>query len=360
MRGRIDDVLKYTPDTEGWHSVTGLGFFLQEIPGVSEGISESMLDRTVFLIEWSKATYVTYGLIAQPTTDELVRVAEESFFDDILIHYESQGVTTEEDLGYTTSSWDLFESMHMDIEGVYALWPLNQSSGTNVPDISGYERDGTTSNMEDADWVSGKLDNCLIFDGVNELVNCGDIANFERTDPFSIEFWFRTSTSSVTQAFISRALSTGNLTGWYVTHFSGFLFFNLRNTSTNWLQVRTSTGGYNDNAWHHAVITYSGNSLPSGVIFYVDNTVISNLITSNTLSASIQNSANCEMAHGGGVGYYNGYLDEVVIYDKVISSSDVSYRWNSGSGRLHPATLAQNTLTTTITDRTFHSSIVYV
>jgi hypothetical protein len=361
LRGRIEDVLKYTPDTDGWHSVTGLGFFLQEIPGVSEEISEAMLDRTVFLIDWSKASYVTYGLIAQPTIDELVRVAEESFYDDLFIHYESQGVTDEEDLGYTTSSWTLFESMHDDIPDAYARWPMNESSGTNVPDVTGNGRNGTTVNMEDGDWGPGKLGNCLTFDGVNESVNCGDNGNFEYNESWSVEFWFNT-TVTVTDMVISRRETSGDARGWDVRHQNGYIVINLRHDSSNYLYVRFDVSGLNDGSWHHVIITYSGSSLASGIIGYIDNVAESNIVISDTLgSNTILNSANLYIASLNGAGnWYGGKLDEVAIYERVLTSSEVAYRWNSGAGRPYPATLAYNTEVNVLTDRTFHSSIVYV
>jgi len=111
LRGYIDDILKYTPETDRWHSVNGLGFFLEEIPGVSAGISASMIDRINFLIEWGKASYVTTGIIVSPIDEELVFVLIETMLEPLHIHSEEQGVATETDLGYTTTSWNLFESL---------------------------------------------------------------------------------------------------------------------------------------------------------------------------------------------------------------------------------------------------------
>ncbi len=106
--GRVDDILKYTPDTEGWHSVSGLGFFLEEIPGISDGISASMLDRTRELIEWAKASYVMWGLTLLPMTEE--------YFSSNMILEEEYLILSPviepliEELGWETSSWSLFTS----------------------------------------------------------------------------------------------------------------------------------------------------------------------------------------------------------------------------------------------------------
>ena len=44
----------------------------------------------------------------------------------------------------------------------YGHWSINEESGTNVPDTSGNARHGTATNIEDADWIAGKLGNALI------------------------------------------------------------------------------------------------------------------------------------------------------------------------------------------------------
>ena len=42
-------------------------------------------------------------------------------------------------------------------------WPMNESSGTNVPDVSGNGFDGTT--LHDPGWSAGRSHNCLTFSG---------------------------------------------------------------------------------------------------------------------------------------------------------------------------------------------------
>lgn len=42
-------------------------------------------------------------------------------------------------------------------DNLLAVWNMDESSGTNVSDSSGNGNNGTTQNMEDADWVTGKI-----------------------------------------------------------------------------------------------------------------------------------------------------------------------------------------------------------
>jgi hypothetical protein len=109
---------------------------------------------------------------------------------------------------------------------------LNESSGTSVSDSSGNNRNGTTVNMEDGDWVAGKLNNALIFDGTNEYINCGDIANFERTEPFSVDFWIKTSSVSTSQIVGRRSSTTPATQGWDALIVAGVAAITLSNNAT--------------------------------------------------------------------------------------------------------------------------------
>jgi len=61
--GTQTDKLRYTPDSLGWHSCVGLGFFLVSIPAVSQPLTTEQEDRLDFLIEWGKASFVTIEII---------------------------------------------------------------------------------------------------------------------------------------------------------------------------------------------------------------------------------------------------------------------------------------------------------
>lgn len=111
LQGKITDILKYTNDGDGWHAVHGLGFFLEEVPGVSGPLTAEFLARVREMIEWTKASYVTTDLTAVTIDEELwlmSRVLDS--FEDFFAFAENVSSPIEEDLGYTTTSWSLFES----------------------------------------------------------------------------------------------------------------------------------------------------------------------------------------------------------------------------------------------------------
>lgn len=213
----------------------------------------------------------------------------------------------------------------------YASWHLNETSGTNVPDNSGNGRNGTTVNTPI--WAAGKLNNCLQFDGSTQYVTCGNIANFERTDSFSVDCWIKTLTVATTQ-IVGRRLALTTTQGWDVLTVAGVVAITLSNSTLtpNALSVR-STNAINNNVWRYVAITYSGTSLPTGVSIYIDGTKETNNVVANTLTASVVNNADCSIGSRNATDwFFSGSLDELVVYNRVLTQAEVTGRYNAGIG----------------------------
>ena len=216
----------------------------------------------------------------------------------------------------------------------YALYHLNASNGSQVLDSSGNSRHGTCIDMEDTDWVPGKLNNCLSFGegGDREYVDFGDIAGFERTDSFSLEFWLKT-TSGSWPTFLGKMGPAPNRTGYEFGFQSGILRLRLIHIlNTDSIVVRNNTV-VNDGAWHHIVVTYDGSSTAAGINFYVDGNLCSgNTVDHDNLTGSIHTGASFWMGYRSSTSLFDGDIDEAVVYDKELAQAEVTKRWNSGSG----------------------------
>jgi hypothetical protein len=217
-----------------------------------------------------------------------------------------------------------------------AQWHLNEAAGLTAVDSSG---NGYTGTLVGAlAWAAGKLNNCLNFTATTQYVGCGQAGNFERTQPFSFEFWYKT-TNTGTQIISSKILNSGNYTGWQVWYdgtSTNKVYLDLISVvSTNWIRVYFTDVTVSNGNWHHFVITYDGSSTALGVKFYYDGILKSMLIDANTLSTSILTASAFQIS-GRGTGAalgITGYLDEVVIYNKALNANEVGFRYNLGSGR---------------------------
>lgn len=219
------------------------------------------------------------------------------------------------------------------VTNVIGHWHLNESTGSTVSDDSGNGNDGTATNMENGDWVTGKLNNGLVFGGTDEWVDLGAIADFERTDSFSLEFWFNTTTSSA-QMILSKQLNAGTYRGWNVFIESGLITAALisDNASSNRLQKKTNST-FNDGSWHHCVVTYDGSSTLAGLLIYMDGSLAASTNVTDNLSATISHATNAQISGRAGANVvFVGTVDEVVIYNFTLTSGNVTSRYNSGTG----------------------------
>lgn len=176
--------------------------------------------------------------------------------------------------------------------------------------------------------------NSLSFDGTNEYVDCGNDSSldFERTDAFSISGWFYFDTLGV-QYIFSKAKTTSVQEGIYAYMRSDDkIQFVLRGTSgtTNAVSFYSNTT-LNTSTWYHLTFTYDGTSLVSGANIYINNSVVTKNTTYDALSSSISNTGNFEIGDFNANSIpFDGYIDEVSIWDKELSSTEVTELYNSG------------------------------
>lgn len=220
----------------------------------------------------------------------------------------------------------------LGMPNIYAQWHLNESSGTTAADASGNGRNGTLINMEDADWVAGKLNNCLRFNEggtKNEYVDFGNIAGFERTDKFSFEFWIKILGPS--DSGVIRVTWKYSTLGYIVYIQNNHVYVFISAGGTNRIIVHGDSN-VQDSNWHHVICTYDGSSSANGVNIYVNGSLDTMTTVTDALTASILTSATFKFSENSANYFLNGYLDEILVYDKELTNSEVSERYNSGSG----------------------------
>ncbi|GAH16570.1 unnamed protein product, partial [marine sediment metagenome] len=79
----------------------------------------------------------------------------------------------------------------MKDDDLIGCWPFDEGSGMVAYDKSGNGNDGSLENMEEEDWVDGKLNKALEFDGVNERVNVPTDESLDIGTDFSVVVWIK-------------------------------------------------------------------------------------------------------------------------------------------------------------------------
>lgn len=166
------------------------------------------------------------------------------------------------------------------------------------------------------------------FDGVNDYCTGGNVFNFDRTNPFSIVMWIRPNDMSALSTLYSKVTSDANEYGILLQITDGQVLFLSMKTAS---ETRTQTFSImlNQLSWQHVAITYDGSSDISGARIYV-NSIVDRTPTPATLTATLLASQNARIGTGNLEDYYNGYIDEVGVFDAALTAAQVTEIFNDG------------------------------
>lgn len=228
-------------------------------------------------------------------------------------------------------------------DNLVSYWKLNEASGNAIDSHTGGNTGTVTGATQNA---AGKLNSAYSFDGTDDNVDMGDAANlsFEFNEAFSVSFWLKTNQSG--NPFIIGKQSTLGHTakGWVIMsndvppHRIYLQMNSGASAGSNELQVRTNDQTTGDNTYRHIVVTHSGSGTAAGVTFYVDNVVAAKATDFDTLTATIDNAVAFRFGEtSAGTSDFSGSLDEVGIWSRELTASEVSRLFNSGAGLSYEA-----------------------
>ncbi len=220
-------------------------------------------------------------------------------------------------------------------------WRMNEAAGgTLVQDFSGRGNNGIWNGNTTANVTTGQFGNALAFDGVNDYV---DIPNnvISTGSDMTIEAWFITKNNTIEQNILSNnngGIGRFDFKATSINNGNAYLFIFIGNTS-NFLFYGTHI--ISNNVWNHAVAVRSNSYWFLYLNGSLDN---SSVLTLNTIDISkdLQIGGNPSLA-----GYFNGSIDEVRIYNRALSASEINASYNAGSYRLNETFLG-------LSDRTYN------
>ena len=223
-------------------------------------------------------------------------------------------------------------SVSMTDTGLVGLWHFNEGSGLTAYDATSNNNDGDltghaptwgTVAEDTAVWGYG-----LSFDGIDDYVDCDDPTDgsldFGVDKDFTVSVWFKTP-SSWWAGMIYRALADKSSGSFYGNGSdalgysigvgsNGYLLAGLAGISTNNV-FRIS--GLQLNTWYHAALVYDNDV---GGYLYLNGSL------GDTYSGTGGNNSNAYSLKIGTVGtrYFNGAIDEVRVYDRVLSADEIA------------------------------------
>ncbi len=187
----------------------------------------------------------------------------------------------------------------------------------DATDSSGNGYDGTAT---DVTYVAGQVDQAAQFNNSSSKIEVASLANNlpGGNSARSVAFWvYRTGTDN------------GNMVSWGTT-FTTARRFSVLHEGNGLLRVigawydRDSTHYVPTNSWEHIVVTYDGSNLRFYVNGSLNDTVAAGAYDTDA-SKMLRMGINTEGADGE---WFGGMLDEVRIYSRELSASDVTELYN--------------------------------
>jgi len=212
--------------------------------------------------------------------------------------------------------------------GLVGWWKMDETSG-NLSDSSGNANTGTPTGTTS---VPGMVGNGRKFNGTSDYV---DVANethfdFEKTNPFTISTWvYRTNNATTNIVVGKNSYSGGELNG-YMLFFNAsdtLVYFDIGDCAANHCLRQASGTAMSTGVWHHVAVTYDGSQTAAGAHIYLDGASAGQAPVSDTLSLDASALNNNDLLIGdqnsSSHNYFNGLIDEVRVYNRVLSAAEV-------------------------------------
>ena len=159
------------------------------------------------------------------------------------------------------------------------------------------------------------------------------------SDSFSVSMWVNFASAPSTTEYIFGGIkeqgAEDSLIGIYVNT-SGYIGANVRGSNSGTVYSATSTSSFADGNWHHVVYNLNSSTLQ----LYIDNSQIGSDVSIGSATVTVDNAVLGAINSRGTIeSYFNGKIDQVRIFNKALSSGEVT--------TLYGETFASSTKSTT-------------
>ncbi len=160
-------------------------------------------------------------------------------------------------------------------------------------------------------------------------LSCGQLpdTNFNINTPFTVSLWIKSEQMS--NGHVLMGAGNGSNTGWFLrlAHNQYLDFFLAGQTGA--LHTRTPIPSLDPDldVWYHIVFTYDGSNSASGIGIYVNDIEIdrnTHGVWSSDAIGETQFTGPLTLGALQGVAPYNGLMDEVAIWSRVLTAAQVS------------------------------------
>lgn len=221
--------------------------------------------------------------------------------------------------------------------GLVADYSFDEATGTVTVDSSGNGNNGAVIN---GSWISGKYGNSLSFDGISSQVVVNDSASLDLTGSFTFTAWVNAATLTNYQTILIKEGNGASCGYWLQTNNSyisaGF------NPGTG-CREHQAAANLQPNTWYHIAAVFD-DSADTFKIYLNGNQLVSQTET----GVPVANAAPLYLGTTASGEKWKGLLDEVHMYNRALSQTDIQTDMSGVSGTGSVPTVSQPTPTVTV------------
>ncbi|NTW32920.1 MAG: LamG domain-containing protein [Bacteroidetes bacterium] len=216
--------------------------------------------------------------------------------------------------------------------GLIAYWKFDESNGNATSSVGS----NTLTNNNSVTYVSGKIGNASSFDktiGPNtQYLSIADKPELSFSTAFTVSSWINLKSNALNV----RTVFAHKYSPW-ITFQTSQIIIETSNNGTTEL-VSSWNGNWTLNTWYHMVVTYDG-SLSAGARMkvYINNVLLTSASENSPSSLNDPSSA-ITIGHFTDLGEraWDGLIDEMGVWSRALTSTEVTTLYNSGAGLQYP------------------------
>ncbi len=237
------------------------------------------------------------------------------------------------DMGYALFNVELQEnaggtSTGPSVEGLVGLWHFNEATGITAKDASVNHNNGIVA---DGTWTTGVRGAALHFDGVDDHVVIPEIPEYNHNQSVTVMAWVKWAVDPETAGEPWANLVSKHENQWMLQHSgdaigspytNAYFEFALRTNDTRqWVWSVTEPVA---NQWYHVCGVFD--TLSSQLSIYINGTLENSTVLNGTIEERTNHITVGCRDFGGFDRFFEGDIDEVMIFDRALASGEV-YRY---------------------------------
>ena len=213
-----------------------------------------------------------------------------------------------------------------------SYWKFDEGSGTTTTDASGNNNTGTLVNSPI--WVNGQVGKGLEFDGIDDYVDCGSNSILNITSSITICAWVYVKADTAYYSIAGKHEGLAPSYGWALRRgdTNDNVEWRISTDGSNWIGGETAFGSCQINTWYHLAATSDGHMMRvyiNGVEHIGGNFPYTFSICASSINVSTNN---LMIGNAGGLSM-RGIIDEVKIYNHVLSAGEILTEYYSGQAK---------------------------